>query len=365
MIKYKLVIKRSLSLTFISGLICGLLHTLLGCSGSGMPANSPNPTMVEGLYVHTFGDPKSTAVILIHDGFGDPSVPAANRPLGGPTVNSMSLEHGLAKKLADKNFYVIAYDQRGQGRSADARTSTDYSYKQYSDDIKTLIATYQLSHPILIGHSHGGIIALKFDEMNPGASRKIVLVDTPLDVFQVLNTISTNCQARYDKVGETSKVTEIKDSLDTLANTNTPRIERSVSVAKIFEQAGTCGGSAGLYSTKAPTVEATKFYKMLSSLVIPISKSNQASPISAFLANEDHIHINAHAYVAAHSDHIVGIYGSEDSFFDSNSLAQLKTSLGAGAHPERFAMVEAASHNSFIDQSVTFLAALNAMLVPK
>ncbi len=357
---------RSLISTFSLTLPVGLLALgALSCSGSGIPESYPNPKMVNGIYAHAFGDPRSTAVIFIHDSFGDPSIVPSDRVLGGPSLNSMYFEFGAAEKLAEKNFYVVTYDLRGQGRSADARNLSDYSYQQSAADIKSLILSFNLSLPIIIGHSHGGLIALKFDELNPGASRKIVLVDTPTDVFQMLGTISANCLERYNKVGESSKVVEMKDTLDTLSNANSPHQDRSMLAIRMFERAGTCGGGSGLFSTKAPSADALKFYKMISTLQIPISKSNQTSALNGFLANEDYIHLNVNAYVSAHNDHIVGLYGSEDGFFDSNALSQIKTSLAVDAHPERFAMIDAASHNSFIDQRNSFIDALNAMLIAK
>ena len=368
---------RSLPLKLSLALTLGLTAGLTLSCGNGAQQAPPNPVHLDGLYVHSFGDSNSTAVIFIHDSFGDASVPSANRNLGGPSLNSMYFEFGLgttlgmAEQIAEKNFYVISYDLRGQGRSADARTPADYSYKQSAADINMLIASYGLSHPILIGHSHGGIIALKYDELFPNVSRKIILVDTPLDVFQAMNTISTNCQARYTKPDDASKVADIKDSLSTLSNTDTPHNDRAKNVKKLFEQAATCGGGAGLYTPKTPVLAAVNFYAMISELLIPISPDNQTKPVAAFLDNEDYIHVNEHANVTAHNvastanknyGLIQGIYGSEDGMFDSVSLALIKTSLGADTHPERMTMLPSASHNAFVDQSAAFLAAIVVML---
>ena len=354
---------------FLRSLLLTASYALLAlqgaCGNGGLPSSAPNPDQINGMYVHSFGDSRNTAVIFIHDSLGDASTPVTQRALGGPSLNSMFFEFGVAARLAASGYFVISYDLRGQGRSADARTPSDYSYKQSADDIKSLIAAHAASNPIIIGHSHGGIIALKFDEFYPGASRKIVLVNTPLDMFQALNTISANCQSRYSKVGESSKVSEIKNSLDTLANASSPLKERSTSVVKIFEKAGTCGGNAGLYSAASAAPEAVKFYQMMSWLRFPVSDKNQSAPVDGFLINEDFIHINQTAYVTAHNDHIVGMYGSEDKLFDADALAQIKTSLGADAHPERMVMIDSASHNVFIDQSVSFVKAFGTIVTAK
>ncbi len=354
------------------------LNILLGC-GNGLQQSPPNPIRVDGLYAHSFGDPGTTPLIFIHDSFGDPGVDPSTRSSGGPSVNSMYFEFGIAQTLgmaaqiAAKGYYVISYDLRGQGRSDNARNSSDYTYSQYAKDINSLIAFFNLSHPIIIGHSHGGIIALKYDEMFPGVARKIVLVNTPLDVFQMIGSISTSCQARYTKPGDADKVTDIKDSLKRLSTPDVPHIERAKNIAKIFEQAGSCGGAAGLYTPKAPTIAASKYYLMISQLRVTISNENKTLPIDSFLTNEDYIHVNEYAYVTNHNTTVTnnnlqglieGIYGSEDGLFDATSLAQIKTSLGADTHPERFVMIDSASHNVFVDQSATFLAALMTILNP-
>lgn len=53
------------------------------------------------LYIKTFGDPHHPAIVFIH---------------GGPRGNSVLFEGTTAQKLADKGFYVIVYDRRGEGR---------------------------------------------------------------------------------------------------------------------------------------------------------------------------------------------------------------------------------------------------------
>ena len=56
---------------------------------------------------------------------------------GGPGHNSYDFEATTAKNLSNLGYFVIVYDQRGQGRSQTAAVM-DYNYKTYSDDLKSL-----------------------------------------------------------------------------------------------------------------------------------------------------------------------------------------------------------------------------------
>jgi pimeloyl-ACP methyl ester carboxylesterase len=70
-------------------------------------------------------------------------------------VWSQDFEWSTAAALAADGFFVVVYDQRGQGRSKPATDPKDYSYQKYADDIKILITQLNLKQPTLIGHSHG------------------------------------------------------------------------------------------------------------------------------------------------------------------------------------------------------------------
>lgn len=54
------------------------------------------------LYSKAYGDPKNPAIIYLH---------------GGPRGNATLFEGTTANALAERGFYVIVYDRRGEGRS--------------------------------------------------------------------------------------------------------------------------------------------------------------------------------------------------------------------------------------------------------
>src|SRR4051794_1677843 len=89
------------------------------------------------LHFITFGDAGKPAVIFIH---------------GGPGSNSYSFEETVAEDISRLGYYVVAYDQRGSGRSPSGEAS-DFTYTKFTDDLKNLIETLQIHQPLLVGHS--------------------------------------------------------------------------------------------------------------------------------------------------------------------------------------------------------------------
>jgi len=89
----------------------------------------------------------------------------ALRDYGGPeNGRGIVLVHGLASNVAiwdlvgpllAQRYRVVAYDQRGHGRSDD---TTDYSFDALSRDCAAVAAT--LRDPVVVGHSWGASVAL-------------------------------------------------------------------------------------------------------------------------------------------------------------------------------------------------------------
>jgi pimeloyl-ACP methyl ester carboxylesterase len=74
------------------------------------------------------------------------------------------------------NYYVIAYDVRGHGKSdvGDGQYSVEY----FVDDLISLLEYLKLSSVVVAGLSMGGYIALRAIERNPERFRGIILCDT-------------------------------------------------------------------------------------------------------------------------------------------------------------------------------------------
>lgn len=85
----------------------------------------------------------------------------------------------MADILAPKHR-LIGYDLRGRGDSD--KPATGYSLDQHGLDLLALLDHFGLKKAILMGHSLGAHIALKFAVAHPQRVSKLVLVDGGLDV---------------------------------------------------------------------------------------------------------------------------------------------------------------------------------------
>ncbi|ONH61706.1 alpha/beta hydrolase [Frankia sp. CcI49] len=118
--------------------------------------------------------------------------PAAARPNGphapnGPNSPPTVLVHGIAGTTADwarvapdlaTARRVIAYDQRGHGASDRADGRSSYTFDLLLADLVTLLDALGLTAVDLVGHSMGGVVALRCALEHPDRVRSLVLVDT-------------------------------------------------------------------------------------------------------------------------------------------------------------------------------------------
>src|SRR5690606_27700777 len=108
-----------------------ILITFVCCAGM---------TRAQNIYQKAFGQASQTPVIFLH---------------GGPGGSSIDFELTTAEKLAEKGFFVIVYDRRGEGRSDDDKA--EFTFEQTFNDLKEIYREYGLSSATLLGHSFGGI----------------------------------------------------------------------------------------------------------------------------------------------------------------------------------------------------------------
>ncbi len=79
-------------------------------------------------------------------------------------------------------YRVYALDQRGHGKSVKSGPGT-YSFQQLAADAAAFLEAVALQHPILIGHSWGGMIALvlatRYGQQEPGPAISHVVLEEP------------------------------------------------------------------------------------------------------------------------------------------------------------------------------------------
>jgi proline iminopeptidase len=95
---------------------------------------------------------------------------------GGPGLSHESMDP-LQDALASPAWRVVTYDQRGVGRST-ASGSAAFTPDEYVADLETLRRRLGVARVHLLGHSFGGMIALRYLDRFPDAVASLTLVDT-------------------------------------------------------------------------------------------------------------------------------------------------------------------------------------------
>lgn len=83
----------------------------------------------------------------------------------------------FAKKIAELGYQVFVLDQRNHGQSPH---SPNFNYLAMVDDLFEFIDEHELEEPIILGHSMGGKVAMRFALENPDYLSKLIVVDISL-----------------------------------------------------------------------------------------------------------------------------------------------------------------------------------------
>jgi pimeloyl-ACP methyl ester carboxylesterase len=93
----------------------------------------------------------------------------------GGTLHNFDL---VSKELV-KRWRVVAYDQRGFGKS-DKPLERPFSTESWADDLSRLLARLHIRRAVVVGHSMGGRIACHFAARYPEQTAAIVALDTTM-----------------------------------------------------------------------------------------------------------------------------------------------------------------------------------------
>lgn len=140
--------------------------------------------MATDLFYQSHGNAKNRAIVFLH---------------GGPGSNSWAFEASSAYNLVQRGYRVIVYNQRGSCRSPTGQMA-DYNFDRFTADLRDLITTLGLQSPILIGHSWGGLLSLKYLQRYAGAplAAGLVMVGTPIDFPEAFYTMLMRIKDIYD-----------------------------------------------------------------------------------------------------------------------------------------------------------------------
>jgi proline iminopeptidase len=294
-----------------------------------------NNSFCQPAYLQTFGKKEDKAVIFLH---------------GGPGYNSANFESTTAQNLANKGFFVIVYDRKGEGRSEDK--SAKFTFQESFDDIKSIYNKYELTEAILIGHGFGGIIASLFTEKYPEKVNALVLVSTPISMQEYYRTIIRSSKLIYESNKDTVNLKLLKEveKMDTTSLQYTSACFNHNIINR-------------LNSLSNPTDEARKIYEKFRNDSVNIKFVYQYSyeAPQGFLNNEKYSSINIAdnlKKIIAAKKKVFAFYGKEDGTISSSEIGKLKTIIGAA----NVNYMDACSYNVFIDRQSDFLESISKLL---
>lgn len=311
-----------------------MIYTLLTITLLGLIAQASS--IIDGLYVNTFGDKRDPAIVFIH---------------GGPGHNSFDFEASTANKLSQKGFFVVTYDGRGQGRSVQNKPAeNDFTFKSYVYDLKKIVDVLEISRFTILGYSFGGAIGLSFIDMYPAMVTKLILVSAPIFYPEVFKSMLELCA----KTSIQNKFYKGLENTMQLYQTGFPASEKYNFTASFVGQAFYFGGLCGAYVPKNKTDEAKRVERDIASTTIVRPVANNDVNIFAttsFISNENYAELSWDGLLLKHKKSIFGIYGDSDGLFNSLHIGHIQTTLPF----EQFEIIDNASHAVYLHQQSKFL----------
>jgi len=286
------------------------------------------PFLVNGqtLYTKAYGNINSPAIIFIH---------------GGPSGNSTLFEATTAQSLAEKGFYVIVYDRRGEGRSIDS-TAT-FTYQEAFNDLNEIYQTYQIEKANIIGHSFGGLVATLYSDRYPEKVKSLILAGalfSQQDTYNhILRSVRQICQIKNDTL-----MLKKVDGVEGL-NKNSAEYRKGC-----YELAG----KNDFFEMPKPTINADKLRKEYgTSEFYKTNIRNNHAPV-LFYKNETLNNIDTKPVLSRLKNKgvkLFAIYGQQDGIFSTSQINDMTKIVGKS----NFSSIDNCSHYLFVDQQETFI----------
>lgn len=125
--------------------------------------------------------------------------------LHGFSCDRSDFVHQVAEFAVDHR--VVAFDQRGHGESSLARDGR-YGFEATAEDARALCQALGLIHPVVVGHSLGGVSALRL-AAEPGFAAGLVLLDSTVDIPPDVQSELASYSDRLEDLSDTEFAQEI------------------------------------------------------------------------------------------------------------------------------------------------------------
>ncbi|QDW19141.1 alpha/beta fold hydrolase [Flavobacterium sp. KBS0721] len=280
------------------------------------------------LYIKTYGNKNDKPIIFIH---------------GGPSGNATLFEGtNTAEELSKKGFFVIAYDRRGEGRSADPEAK--FTYDEAFQDLNAIYKKYNLKKATLLAHSFGGLVATLYTEKYPQNVSNLILAGALFSQQETYNHILDSVKKIYTAKNDLAKLDKV--ALVEKLNKNSAEYRKGC-----FELAG----ENNFFKIPNPTAESKMLYADYdASIFYQTNIRNKNAPL-LFYKNEKQNNIDSRPFlnkIKSKGIPIYAIYGKQDGVFSTKQMSSIRNLAGKN----HFALLDNCSHYLFVDQQKEFLS---------
>lgn len=282
--------------------------------------------------------------------YGNKTHPALLYVHGGPRGNATLFEGTTAQALADKGFYVIVYDRRGEGRSVD--TTATFTFSEASDDLDTLLAQYGLKKINIIGHSFGGIVATLYAEKHPEKVERLILLGA---LFAQQETYDHILATVYKKAGAK------KDTATQHKITAIKKMDKNGAAYR--KQCYEVAADYGYFRMPHPTGESKMVNRLYENGLSKQNIRNDQAPL-IFYQNESRVNIDTKPILRQLKNknvQLFAVYGKQDGIFSSQQVRDMQQLVG----DKRFFGIDNCSHYPFADQRTEFIKTITQVMAVK
>jgi len=278
----------------------------------------------QNLYSKAYGNPKKPPVIFIH---------------GGPGGNATLFEGTTAQKLADKGFYVIVYDRRGEGRSKDENAAM--TFKESFEDLKGIYTTYHLQKANILAHSFGGIIGTLFTSQFPEKVNSLTLAGALFTQQETYDHILKLAKEHFKN--DSAQLKEISE-IENLDKNSAAYRKRCYEIA----------GKLNFFDMPHPTLKSEMLRNEYKTGEFSRNNIRNADSSLKFYKNEPLNNLDNTSVlkdIRKKGIPLFAVYGKNDGIFSEKQLNDLKNIVGQ----KNFRLIDNCSHYLFVDQQDDFL----------
>lgn len=285
------------------------------------------------LYVKAYGSNANPPVLFIH---------------GGPSGNATLFESTTAKSLADRGFFVILFDRRGEGRSADP--AAKLTYQEAFDDINDIYKKYGLKKLTIIGHSFGGLVATLYTERYPEKVESLVLAGALFSQQETYDHILKSVRKIYEQKGDAAGLKKVSDVVGLDKNS-----------AEYRKACYDLGSENDYFKMPRPTSDANKLRQEYEAS--EFGKNNIRNKKAPFLFYQNEVLKNIDTKprlqkIKKAKVELFAVYGQQDRIFSTSQLADMERLVTKS----NFMLIDNCSHYLFVDQQQIFLDTLQKWL---